>query len=103
MDQKVLNKKVWVVSMVDSGGFPHVTITEDRDQAIAAFMQHTYFFVHACTNSTVFRVVGEDYDGGFTGLHLLMDLKDDSMCVLSLTSPGRISPQPGCETFPLEK
>ncbi|SRR5581483_3165018 len=94
-----MNKELWVVSLVDFGGLAHSTIAKNRDDAVAAFMSHVYMFVHSFPEAA-FRIVGDDDDAALTGLHCLMRLEKEWLCVISVTSPGVIEPQPGSTTFP---
>ena len=94
-----VKKELWVVSLVDLGGLAHSSIAKNRDDAISAFMSHVYMFVHSFPEAA-FRIVGDDEDATLTGLHCLMRLEEEWLCVISMTSPASIQPQPGSSTFP---
>lgn len=92
-----MSKKVWVVSMVDRGGLPHSTIASNRDDAVSAFMVQAYMFLHSFPEAA-FRIVGDDNDATLSDLHCLMQLEQERLCVVSMTSPGIVGPQPDSPT-----
>lgn len=86
---------VFAVTTTDFSGVSHTTITRSRDTALASFFEMTYLLVHAAADGR-FTVVGDDDDAVLTGLHLILgDGQENSACVLSLTTPGRVVDEPG--------
>lgn len=87
--------RVWTITMTDLSGFPHVSVAQTRDIAIAEFMQQAYMF--AQTQPGEYYVVGEDIDGALAGLHLLREFDEGKMvlCVVSMTQPETVIPQEG--------
>lgn len=80
---------LWAITTTDASGVPHVMITTDLDQAIAAFMKQVYLFVHADPKEH-FKIVGNERDAALSELYLMMLGEDEQLCLCSMNQASGI-------------
>lgn len=80
---------LWAITITDPSRSPSVYLAATRDLAIAHFLVLLDAFTEEFPVDQL-RVIGHDVRLGLKGLHLVQQLVDGPVCLLTLNKPARI-------------